>query len=240
MSENQVPFVVKELREKANLFIERNAVYGDTYKRHGTVMSALFPDGASLETINEHSRWQILNTIVSKLVRYSANMHRGGHDDSLDDISVYAMMLKELDGNEKENAAHEFSSEVPDAPTRRGSTHEEYNDACEDERKTLEATRVELENQIHALSIAREAADAMRGEHERVRDAFIRDSDNLSRERADHAAAVESAREEGEKQGFSKSYNEGYDSGYENGYFSAVAESSLRSGFLRTKQNKED
>jgi hypothetical protein len=91
------PFVVRELTEKADLYRERNALYGDTYHRHGAVMMALYPEGLTLRTVGDFNRFGVLNMIVSKITRYSANWERGGHADSLDDISVYSMMLKELD-----------------------------------------------------------------------------------------------------------------------------------------------
>jgi len=45
------------------------------------------------------NRMGCLNMIVGKLIRYASNWDKGGHKDSLDDISVYAQMLNEIDGN---------------------------------------------------------------------------------------------------------------------------------------------
>src|SRR5687768_14310804 len=96
--ESEEPFVVRELKAKADLFLERNRLYGDNYKRFGAVFS-LVMQGQNLDTANHNdmSRLGILVQIVGKITRYGENFNRGGHDDSLDDIAVYAIMLKELD-----------------------------------------------------------------------------------------------------------------------------------------------
>lgn len=90
-------FVPRELRLKADIYEERNKVYGDNYKLFGSVIRVMFPEGVHLETEEDHNRWGIFVQIVAKVTRYAANFHRGGHDDSLDDNAVYSMMLKELD-----------------------------------------------------------------------------------------------------------------------------------------------
>lgn len=96
--EDQTPFVVAELHKKAELFAERNKLYGDNYKRFGKIMSLILA-GQTIDTNDERAlnRLGILFQIVAKITRYGENFSRGGHDDSLDDNSVYSMMLKELD-----------------------------------------------------------------------------------------------------------------------------------------------
>lgn len=89
--------VAKSLEDAAKLFNERSLLYGNTYKEHGDVVDALFPEGILIETPEDHSRFACITMIVSKLKRYTHNFENGGHEDSLDDISVYAQMLKELD-----------------------------------------------------------------------------------------------------------------------------------------------
>jgi hypothetical protein len=98
--ENKEPFVVRELKAKADLFLERNRIYGDNYKRFGAIFSMIM-QGQNLDTSNpsDMCRLGILVQIVGKVTRYGENFNRGGHDDSLDDIAVYSLMLKELDGN---------------------------------------------------------------------------------------------------------------------------------------------
>lgn len=92
-------FVPKQLESKAALYKQRNAQYGDTYKMQGAILEAMFPNGVSLDGIDDQNRYSIFITIVSKMLRYANNFDKGGHEDSLDDISVYAMMLKELDND---------------------------------------------------------------------------------------------------------------------------------------------
>lgn len=93
------PFVVDEFRKKSEVFLERNKLYGGNYKRFGKAFGALFPNGTMLNANDEKqmNRLHLFIVITQKLTRYAENFHRGGHDDSLDDIAVYSMMLKELD-----------------------------------------------------------------------------------------------------------------------------------------------
>lgn len=92
------PFVVTELLKKAKLYGDRYAVYGDNYHRFGPIFSLLM-ETQKLECLSTHdmARLGVLVQLVSKLTRYCENFNRGGHDDSLDDMAVYSMMLKELD-----------------------------------------------------------------------------------------------------------------------------------------------
>jgi hypothetical protein len=81
----------------AELYRERSAVYGDSYNTFGRVFGALFPNGLVVRTVDDANRAALLFHIVDKLVRYTNNFERGGHGDSLDDISVYAQMLRDYD-----------------------------------------------------------------------------------------------------------------------------------------------
>jgi hypothetical protein len=93
-----VPFVVQQLRDKADLFLQRNALYGDNYKRFGPILVLLL-EGQELDPSNEvqMNRLGLFVQVVSKMTRYGQNFSSGGHDDSLDDMAVYSMMLKQLD-----------------------------------------------------------------------------------------------------------------------------------------------
>lgn len=101
--ESTKPFVVMELLRKAKVFEERNRVYGDNYKRFGAVMKLLMETQQPVNLFDPviGNRFGVLVQIVAKITRYCENFDRGGHDDSLDDIAVYAMMLKELDNSNK-------------------------------------------------------------------------------------------------------------------------------------------
>jgi len=121
--------VPEMLREAADTYEERNKVYGDTYKKHGTVMQSLFPDGVSLDCDDDHNRFGVLTMIVGKLTRYAQNFNKGGHYDSLHDLSVYATMLNELDAelNRRESEANvQFTgTRYNDNPQRRVSDNED-------------------------------------------------------------------------------------------------------------------
>jgi hypothetical protein len=84
------------LARGAETFCERNALYGNNYKRFGLVMRALFPDGLPVASVDEWNRLGILIQCVSKLTRYIENLDDGGHRDSAHDLMVYAAMLEEL------------------------------------------------------------------------------------------------------------------------------------------------
>ena len=94
--------VPENLRLAADVFEQRNKVYGSLYKRHGDVMIALFPKGIVLETADDFNRFGIFNMIVSKIGRYANNI-ADGHSDSLTDLSVYANMLLEIDEEKYED-----------------------------------------------------------------------------------------------------------------------------------------
>jgi len=91
---NHVP---EELKRLGDLYRQRNQTYGDDYLRHGSIMKAIFPSGMKLNTEDEFNRYAIFKFMIAKITRYAVNWEKGGHDDSLDDIAVYAQMLKEVD-----------------------------------------------------------------------------------------------------------------------------------------------
>lgn len=92
------PYVVEQLIKKAELFSKQNKIYGDNFIRFGPVLSLILAN-QKLDAMNsaDMARLGILVHIVTKITRYAENFNRGGHSDSLDDIAVYAMMLKQLD-----------------------------------------------------------------------------------------------------------------------------------------------
>lgn len=87
----------ERLRAAADLFEERNAAYGENYTMMGGVMAAMYPQGLTVRTPEEWTRLMLQVHRVTKETRYSQNFGRGGHQDSLDDLSVYAMMAAEQD-----------------------------------------------------------------------------------------------------------------------------------------------
>ena len=100
MTTSVAPITVPErLTDLGDLYAERGKVYGDDYKRHGDLMRVFFPNGVILKTLDDFNRYGIFKELVTKLNRYSKSWSTGGHEDSLNDISVYAQMLQELDND---------------------------------------------------------------------------------------------------------------------------------------------
>jgi hypothetical protein len=84
------------LHALANLYEERNKLYGDCSKNFGKMFTALFPNGILITDENDANRMALFVHIITKVGRY-ANNWRTGHVDSLNDIAVYTQMLQELD-----------------------------------------------------------------------------------------------------------------------------------------------
>ena len=92
--------VSEELKKMAETFEERQSIYGDNYKQFGYIFDHLMkldPTGGLPESPTDYARLGVLVQIVGKLTRYCANFSKGGHEDSLHDLSVYAAMLQDLD-----------------------------------------------------------------------------------------------------------------------------------------------
>jgi hypothetical protein len=89
------------LSEAAATFKSRNAVYGNNYLNVGAAMAALFPEGVSLKTADDHNRFHIFMLGIVKLSRYANNWDAGGHADSMHDNTVYSAMLESIDADVK-------------------------------------------------------------------------------------------------------------------------------------------
>lgn len=85
------------LRDAADLFMQRNAVYGDNFMRVGPALAALFPGPVELRTAEDHARYYIYIHMMTKMSRYAQNFAKGGHADSVKDITVYAAILQHID-----------------------------------------------------------------------------------------------------------------------------------------------
>jgi hypothetical protein len=79
----------------AKVYEQRNELYGNNYKR--PFMKQLFPDGVTLQSEEDFIRYGVFVQIIAKVTRYAVQFDCGGHADSLQDLSVYSMMLQELD-----------------------------------------------------------------------------------------------------------------------------------------------
>lgn len=84
------------LRAMASTYEQRNALYGNNYKRIGLTFVTLFPEGLTVRTADEWNRLFVLLQIVGKVSRHTAQWKAGGHQDSLHDAAVYAAMAEEL------------------------------------------------------------------------------------------------------------------------------------------------
>jgi hypothetical protein len=104
VTEKQIPRPDKTLGLLGDLYRDRNAAYGDSYLTFGPVMEAMFPDGLVLRSAEDWNRFALLFLTQMKLHRYAMRFHDGGQRDSLDDISVYAQMLRHVDALGKEEA----------------------------------------------------------------------------------------------------------------------------------------
>ena len=80
----------------SNLQKRKDEEYGEAWRSGGKVWVALFPDGITLKTESDFGRFGLLNMIVGKVNRYVKNW-QSGHPDSLDDLAVYATMLRAMD-----------------------------------------------------------------------------------------------------------------------------------------------
>ena len=121
MSNNFVP---QALRAAAEIYEQRNAMYGDNYKKFGTWAQPLLAD-CNATTVTDVNRLGVLLQMLSKMSRYVENFNAGGHDDSLDDLVVYSMMLKELDSERLESDL----AAVPPAPSPIVPGHPDYRAA---------------------------------------------------------------------------------------------------------------
>lgn len=90
------PTVAQQLADLGQLFADRYALYGDNYKRFGSIMVDLLGD-VNLKTPDDYNRMGLFVQIVGKVTRYANQFRQGGHPDSLDDLAVYAQMLQEID-----------------------------------------------------------------------------------------------------------------------------------------------
>jgi hypothetical protein len=85
------------LVEAAKLYLEKNEEYGSAYKQMGPIYTSMFPNGVHLNSAADFERFCMLVGVVSKIYRYGKRFLEGGHEDSLQDLAVYASMLAELD-----------------------------------------------------------------------------------------------------------------------------------------------
>lgn len=100
-----MPTVGEKLAHLGKIYEERGAVYGKDYHHTGQALAAMFPDGLVLRTPEQFRRHMILCFMLAKLMRHANSImaHGAGHLDSLDDLSVYAQMARELEEMERKD-----------------------------------------------------------------------------------------------------------------------------------------
>lgn len=82
------------LRQNAILFDSRDDEYGSLWQEAGEVLVDLFPEGITLRSTEDFSKFNTIQNIVTKLRRYCHNFDKGGHIDSARDLQVYSAMLE--------------------------------------------------------------------------------------------------------------------------------------------------
>lgn len=97
--------VPDRLAKLGDTFRARNSTYGDTFLRVGGVMASMFPDGLTLKTIDDWNRFSLFHHVVDKVLRYANRFQDGGHNDSMDDVSIYAQILRKVDDDLKAGGA---------------------------------------------------------------------------------------------------------------------------------------
>jgi len=97
------PDAGERLRVLAKMRDERRALYGDNYIKAGYAMAFMLGK-IELRTPRDYIRFGLLVQEYSKLSRYSVQW-KDGHQDSLDDLAVYAQLLAEVDAMTDEDLA---------------------------------------------------------------------------------------------------------------------------------------
>jgi hypothetical protein len=87
------------LHEMADTYRERNATYGDNYKRVGPIMEILFPNGISAELLGS-DQFHLFELIIVKLSRYAISGLI--HQDSIHDAAVYCAMCEAINKEKSE------------------------------------------------------------------------------------------------------------------------------------------
>ena len=87
---------VEFFSEIMKIHSERHKAYGQNYLRFGPIMKSLMGQ-VTLKTEKDWNRIAIMIHMLNKLTRYCSRWNKGGHEDSLNDLAVYSLILKELD-----------------------------------------------------------------------------------------------------------------------------------------------
>jgi len=86
-----VPEILDDMK---NTFEHRGSLYKDNFTRIGYVLEALFPEGITIKTPDEHNRWHLYLMMLVKITRLACTDIT--HRDSAHDCAVYSTMLESI------------------------------------------------------------------------------------------------------------------------------------------------
>lgn len=82
------------LQQMAETYRDRNAVYGDNFRKVGPVLALLHPKGMKLVSGEDHELFHLWSLVIVKLSRF-ANSELT-HEDSVHDAAVYLAMIEAI------------------------------------------------------------------------------------------------------------------------------------------------
>jgi len=86
------------LLDAAKTYRERHVYYGNNSPKVGGALAAMFPEGLTLRTPQDFTRFYLFVLAIMKASRYANNITKAeGHKDSAHDLCVYAAMLEAND-----------------------------------------------------------------------------------------------------------------------------------------------
>jgi hypothetical protein len=85
------------LDDAARTYRERHPIYGRNWHKVGGALAAMFPEGITLRTPEDFTRFYLFVLQIMKQTRYAHNFASGGHSDSALDTVVYSAMLAAID-----------------------------------------------------------------------------------------------------------------------------------------------
>jgi len=97
-------------------FLNRHEIYGDNYLQIGRVLEAMFPDGITIKTADDHNRHHAFLMMVVKITRLASSGIN--HQDSAHDCAVYGAMLETLLENGKTKLEGEVAKEPEPIPVK--------------------------------------------------------------------------------------------------------------------------
>jgi len=79
------------LYQAADLYRERDLVYGSNFNKVAAVLESMFPDGVTIRNADEFRRWHNFELIVVKMCRFAQSGLT--HMDSIRDSCVYCAIV---------------------------------------------------------------------------------------------------------------------------------------------------